>query len=156
VAVSFEIRDSTYDGPDARALIEQVQSEYVVRYGGPDSTPVEPDEFAPPGGRFLVGYLDGRPVAMGGLRRHVGPAEPTVEIKRMYVAPGLRGRGLARALLAALEDAARSAGATRVILETGQRQPEAIRLYESSGYERIEGFGHYRCAPLSISYAKPL
>jgi GNAT superfamily N-acetyltransferase len=155
--VGFEIRDEPYDSANARLLIDAVQAEYVVRYGGPDDTPVDPAEFAPPGGLFVVGYLDSEPVAMGGLRRHVEVLDAVeVEIKRMYVAPSARGRGLARAVLAMLEHRARGLGATRVVLETGQVQPEAISLYESSGYLRIEGFGHYRCSPLSLSYAKEL
>jgi GNAT superfamily N-acetyltransferase len=150
---SFEIRDERYDGQVAQVLIEALQAEYVVRYGGPDDTPVDPAQFAPPHGAFVVGELDGAPVAMGGLRPHLDGA---VEIKRMYVLPAARGQGFARRVLGALEDRARALGATRVLLETGQRQPEAIKLYESSGYERIDGFGHYRDAPLSLSFAKQL
>jgi GNAT superfamily N-acetyltransferase len=150
---AFEIRDEPYDSPAAKRLIEEVQAEYVERYGGPDSAPVDPAEFAPPDGLFLVGYLDGEPVATGGLRRH-GDSE--VEIKRMYVVPGARRNGLSRIVLAALEDRARASGATRIVLETGQAQPEAISLYESSGYERIDGYGYYKCAPMSISFAKSL
>jgi GNAT superfamily N-acetyltransferase len=153
----FEIRDEAYDSPSARLLVGAVQAEYVERYGGPDRTPVDPTEFAPPAGRFVVGYLDGAPVAMGGLRRHQGGGSTVeVEVKRMYVAPSARRLGLARLVLTALEDRAQSLGATRVVLETGQRQPEAIKLYESSGYTPIEGFGHYRDAPLSLSFAKQL
>jgi GNAT superfamily N-acetyltransferase len=151
--VSFEIRDEAYDGPNAQLLIAAVQAEYVVRYGGPDETPVDPAEFAPPAGLFVIGYLDGLPVAMGGLRRH---ADGEVEIKRMYVAAAARRMGLARLVLSALEDRATALGATRIVLETGQKQPEAIRLYESAGYTPIAGFGHYRDAPLSLSYAKAL
>lgn len=147
----FEIRDEGYDSPSARVLVEAIQAEYVIRYGGPDDTPVEAAEFGPPNGRFVVGYLDHVPVAMGGIRRRDGG---DVEVKRMYVVPSARGRGLARVVLAALEERASGLGATRVVLETGQRQPEAIQLYETSGYERIEGFGHYRDAPLSLSFAK--
>jgi GNAT superfamily N-acetyltransferase len=151
--VTVEIRDEAYDSPGAQQLINAVQAEYVVRYGGPDDSPVDPAEFAPPRGRFMVGYLDGEPVATGGFRRH---ADGDVEIKRMYVVPAARGRGIARAILAALEDRARGLGATRVVLETGEVQPEAIQLYETSGYTPIEGFGHYKDAPLSRSYAKSL
>jgi GNAT superfamily N-acetyltransferase len=153
----LRFRDEPYDSAAAQLLIDAVQAEYVVRYGGPDDTPVDPAEFAPPHGLFVVGYLDDVPVATGGIRRH-GPVTGggEVEIKRMYVAPGVRGRGLARLMLATLEDRARALGATRIVLETGQRQPEAIRLYETSGYEPINGFGHYACAPLSLSFAKNL
>jgi GNAT superfamily N-acetyltransferase len=153
VTSGLELREEPYDGPAARTLIEAVQQEYVVRYGGPDESPVQAGEFAPPRGRFLVGYLGTEPVATGGIRWHGGD---TVEIKRMYVAPPWRGRGLSRQVLAALEDLARQLGATRVLLETGLRQPEAMRLYETSGYERIEGFGHYCGAELSVSYGKTL
>jgi GNAT superfamily N-acetyltransferase len=153
----LDIRDAPYDGPDAQQLINAVQAEYVVRYGGPDETVVDPAEFAPPDGVFMVGYLDGVAVATGGLRRHVDVTDAVeVEVKRMYVVPEARGRGLSRAMLAALEQRAKDLGATRVVLETGRRQPEAIRLYETSGYEPIDGFGHYRCAPLSLSFAKTL
>lgn len=153
------LRDEPYDSPVARQLIAAVQAEYVVRYGGPDDTPVDPAEFAPPHGLFLVGYLGTEPVAMGGLRRRDGVAggEVTeVEIKRMYVVPQARGRGLSRVMLGALEERARDLGASRIVLETGDRQPEAITLYESSGYERIPGFGHYADAPLSVSFEKRL
>ncbi|HWC34795.1 MAG TPA: GNAT family N-acetyltransferase [Mycobacteriales bacterium] len=149
----LDLRDEPYDGPTAQQLIGAVQAEYVVRYGGPDDSPVDPSEFAPPNGLFLIGYLDNTPVAMGGLRRH-GAGE--VEIKRMYVVPEARGRGLSRVMLAGLEERARRLGASRIVLETGQRQPEAISLYESSGYQRIPGFGHYAEAPLSISFEKKL
>jgi GNAT superfamily N-acetyltransferase len=153
----FEIRDETYDSPNARLLVGAVQAEYVERYGGPDRTPVDPTEFAPPAGRFVIGYLDGTPVAMGGLRAHQGDGSAVeVEVKRMYVAPSARRLGLARLVLTALEERAQALGATRVLLETGQRQPEAIKLYESAGYTPIVGFGHYRDAPLSLSFAKRL
>ena len=119
-----------------------------------------PVEFAAPRGHFLVGYLDGVPVACGGWRAH-DVAEDSLrpgdaEIKRMYVQDGLRGRGLSRLVLAALEDAARAAGRTRMVLETGTLQPEAIGLYESSGYRRIANFGVYRDHPDSLCYGKEL
>ena len=149
----LDLREEPYDGPVAGRLIDAVQQEYVVRYGAPDTTPVDPTEFAPPDGRFVVGYLDTDAVAMGGVRRI---DSDTVEIKRMYVVPEQRGRGLSRVVLAHLESLARELGAIRVLLETGQKQPEAMRLYETSGYERVEGFGHYRCEPDSVSYGKSL
>ena len=149
----LDLRDEPYDGPVAQELIAQVQQEYVVRYGGPDESPVDPGEFVSPGGAFLVGYLGNRPVATGGLR---SLGDGAVEIKRMFVIADCRGRGLSRQVLAALEDRARSLGATRIVLETGQRQPEAMQLYETSGYRRIDGFGYYCGAQLSVSYGKHL
>jgi GNAT superfamily N-acetyltransferase len=141
---------TAYDHPDAVALIAEVQQEYVVRYGDQDGTPVDPAEFAPPRGLFLVAYVDGTPAACGGWRAH----ETDVELKRMYVTPPFRGRGLARAVLAELERTARVAGFRRVILETGSKQPEAIALYESSGYLPVARFGYYADAPEAVHLGK--
>lgn len=91
----------------------------------------------PPAGRFLVGYEDGQPVCCGGIKR-LGPSE--CEFKRMYVVPSARRRGIARALLAALEDRARELGYRTARLDTGPSQPAAQHLYESAGYRAIENF----------------
>jgi GNAT superfamily N-acetyltransferase len=147
-----DIRVEPYTSPAAQALIAEVQQEYVRRYGGGDTTPVDPAEFSAPGGAFLVAYVDGVPLACGGWRVNGGDAE----IKRMYVVPAGRGRGLARRILAGLEASARAAGITRMILETGTKQPEAITLYTSSGYTRIPGFGIYAAEPDCRCFAKEL
>lgn len=153
----FAIVRVEYGHPDALLLIEEVQAEYVERYGGRDQTPLDPLMFEHPAGSFFVGYLDGRPVASGAWRATSVLAlggSRAVEIKRMYVAPAGRGRGLARAMLAHLERTAAEAGADLVVLETGLRQPEAMALYESSGYVPVPGFGHYRDSQLSRCYGK--
>ncbi len=142
----------TYDHPDAVALIADVQQEYVVRYGEVDRTPVDPAEFAPPLGLFLVAYVDGVPAACGGWRAH----DADVELKRMYVRDAFRGRGLARAVLAELERTAAAAGYTRLILETGSKQPEAIALYTSAGYTPVPRFGYYADAPEAVHLGKEL
>jgi GNAT superfamily N-acetyltransferase len=147
-----QIKQAGYGDPDASRLISEVQQEYVVRYGGPDGTPVDPAEFTPPSGLFLVGYAGGVPVACGGWRSHGADAE----IKRMYVAPAARHRGLARQLLAELERTAAAAGHRRIVLETGSAQPEAIALYRSSGYTPVPPFGHYADAPGAIHLGKQL
>jgi GNAT superfamily N-acetyltransferase len=153
-----ELRVEPFDGPVAQELIAAVQQEYVTRYGGPDDSPVDPSEFAPPHGCFVIAYDGTDAVASGGLRPAEGWAigDGAMEIKRMYVRPEWRGRGLSRVVLADLEQRARDLGATRIVLETGEKQPEAIRLYETSGYERIDGFGHYACSPMSVSFGKNL
>lgn len=146
--------------PDAQLLVEEVQAEYVVRYGGPDHTPIEPHEFDPPLGAFYVVYEGGRPIASGAWRRRrdvtAYDTDDAAEVKRMFVTASHRGRGLARWVLRHLEDTAREAGARVMILETGTAQPEAMALYESEGYTRIPGFGHYAASPLNRCYAKPL
>jgi len=145
-----------YDHPDAVALIAEVQQEYVIRYGEQDMTPVDPAEFAPPHGLFLVAYLDGRPVGCGGWRVHDGPDGPEAELKRMYVSPAARGRGVARAVLSELEHTAVSAGHRRIVLETGSRQPEALALYKSAGYVDVPRFGYYADAPEAVHLGKTM
>ncbi|GAA1796583.1 GNAT family N-acetyltransferase [Nocardioides hankookensis] len=155
----LEIHRVGYGHPDAVRLIDEVQAEYVVRYGGPDETPLDPLMFEPPAGSFFVGYVDGDPVATGAWRRTSLVAlgsGATAEVKRMYVATSARGRGLARVMLAHLETDVGRHGVEVVVLETGLRQPEAMALYESSGYEPIPPFGFYKDAPLSRCYAKRL
>ena len=118
----------------------------VVPYG-------HPDEFAPPQGLFLVGYVDDVPVASGGWRAH---DDGSVEIKRMYVVPSARGKGFARQLLAELELSAKRAGHHRIILETGSKQPEAAALYRSSGYTDVPAFGFYAAHPTALHLGKSL
>ncbi|HSJ43241.1 MAG TPA: GNAT family N-acetyltransferase [Euzebyales bacterium] len=134
-------------------LIEEVQQEYVARYGGRDETPVADDEFAPPGGAFVVVLVDGTPIGCGGLRRH---DDDVVEIKHRYVRRAHRRNGHGRRLPDALEERARALGYARVILETGTAQPEALALYASAGYTPIAPYSHHRCSPRSRCSAKDL
>jgi GNAT superfamily N-acetyltransferase len=149
----LEFTTAALDAPESLELIEAVQQEYVVRYGGRDVTELAVVEFAPPQGIFVVGRDAGQPVACGGVRL----VEPEVgELKRMYVAPAARRRGIARAMLDHLEREARKLGATWLRLETGLHQPEALALYASAGYADAEPFGHYAGAPLARHLAKNL
>jgi ribosomal protein S18 acetylase RimI-like enzyme len=157
---AFRIEQVGYGHPDAMLLIAEVQAEYVLRYGGPDVTPLDPLMFEPPTGSFFVGYLPTGPVASGAWRSHddveVFGTRRTSEIKRMYVAPAAQRRGLARRMLAHLEATAAASGAEAMILETGTAQPEAIALYSSSGYEPIASFGYYKDEPLNRCFGKRL
>ncbi|MFD7120184.1 GNAT family N-acetyltransferase [Streptomyces sp. NPDC059892] len=158
----MNIQTVSFGHPDAVKLNDRVQLEYAERYGDDgDVTPLAPGMFEPPQGLYLIAYDDqGAPVATGGWRTQEendeGYADGDAEIKRMYVTPEARGHGLARLILAALEDNARAAGRTRMVLETGTKQPEAISLYVSSGYEPCAKFGHYRFHNLSRCFAKSL
>lgn len=149
-----------YAHPDAVRLVGDVQAEYVVLYGSPDDSPVDPTEFDPPAGSFFVGYLDDEPVATGAWRRRddvrLPGAGATAEVKRMYVVRGARRRGISRLMLAHIERSARAAGFEAMVLETGLAQPEAIALYESVGYTPVPAFGHYACSPQSRSFGRLL
>jgi len=150
-----ELCTRAYDHPDSVKMIADLQQVYVERYGDVDITPVDPAQFAAPLGYFVIGYLDGVPVACGGWRVN-DELDGAAEIKRMYVVDSARGKGLSRLVLAHLEATAREAGLLRMVLETGLRQPEAIALYTSSGYERIDNFGVYRDHPESRCFGKSL
>jgi GNAT superfamily N-acetyltransferase len=116
-----------------RQLIHCFDEIYPGRAARPGSV-TTPDEMVPPHGDFLVGYEDGRAVAIGGVRRLDDAA---CEIKRMYVVPDTRSRGAGRALLRALEDAARGLGYYRVRLDAGPAQTHSKALFASSGYVEI-------------------
>lgn len=109
--------------------------------------------FVPPDGVFLVVRDEGRAVGCGGVCRF---DETRAELKRMYVVPEARGRGLGRQLLVALEHEAGRLGYDGIVLETGDRQPEALGLYTSAGYERIPCYGIYATRALSLCFEKRL
>ena len=126
--------------PPASELIEAMIREMAPLYGRidrPGMPEAGVEQFAPPRGAFLVGFEGGHPVCGGGLKPL---GSDVVEIKRMYVVPEARGRGVARELLAALEAAARELGYARARLDTGPKQPSAERLYREAGYAEIENF----------------
>ena len=149
----IEIRPG-HPGDDAGpSLIAAAVAELAERYEGEQDPAVDPDDLAPPSGAFLVATVDGDAVGCGGVRV-LFPG--TAEIKRMYVAPEVRRHGVGRALLTALEDAARDLGCAALRLETGLRQPEAIALYEDAGYRQIPRYGYWADAPLSVCFEKPL
>jgi GNAT superfamily N-acetyltransferase len=152
----IEIRTVRYGSLVAQHLVAGALADLGSRYGGGgDETPVDAAEFEPPAGAFLVAYLGGEPVGCGGWRSH-GDSDEVAELKRMYTAPSARGRGVGRAVLAAVERSARDNGRKRLILECGDRQPEAIGLYEACGYERIADFGFYREHEGVRSYGRDL
>ncbi|MFF7984710.1 GNAT family N-acetyltransferase [Streptomyces sp. NPDC007901] len=158
----MNIRRVAFDHPDAVKLNDEVQAEYQLRYGdGGDATVLDTADFDPPNGVYLIAYdAADRPVATGGWRSQdangEGNEDGDAELKRMFVVEAMRGRGLARRMLTALEDDARAAGRLRMVLETGTKQPEAIALYTSSGYAPCTKFGYYRDYESSRCYAKPL
>jgi GNAT superfamily N-acetyltransferase len=141
--------------PVARGLIEALNTELSDRYpeDGANHFRLDADEVAHGRGAFLIAMRWGTPVGCGAVRRIGGRAG---EIKRMYVVPAERGRGVGRVILASLEAEARALGLDRLLLETGARQPEAIALYERAGFRTIPLFGEYMNSPLSVCMAKDL
>ena len=142
----------TTDHPDFVALIGELDRDLAVRDGLEHSFYQQfnkPDPMM----EAVVVYGDGQPAACGALRNF--DADST-EVKRMYVRPEHRRKGLAVYVLNALEDRARIKGRKRCILETGLRQPEAIALYTKSGYVRIPNYGPYAGVDNSCCFEKHL
>jgi GNAT superfamily N-acetyltransferase len=155
VVTVLDVRVHDYADSIVQELVEEVQGEYEARYGDRDRTPVDPADFTPPAGFFMVGWHAGEAVGSVALRA-VADRPGTVELKRLYVRESYRRQGLARDLLRSAEDRARAAGYRRVILETGIRQPEALALYPGAGYVSIPDFGHYAGEPESVYFGKDL
>ncbi|MEO3873475.1 GNAT family N-acetyltransferase [Nonomuraea sp. B12E4] len=151
---TYLVRAVPFDHPAAvdlrAAMTEEMNQRYGDRFSGPGTAPVTVEA----GSVVFTGvaFDAGRAVGHILLRR----LDEEIEIKRMYVVPSHRGSGVARGLLAAAERAARDLGAARVILHTGDRQPEAIRLYEREGYTRIPLYPPYTAMTYSTCFEKPL
>jgi putative acetyltransferase len=150
---TIEITTVSWDDPDAVHLRDAQRTELDARYGTDDHEPG-----AVPTAETVTVFLmardeSGTALGCGGIRL-LGPGSG--EVKRMYVEPSARGTGVAAALLRALEEHARGLGITRLLLETGTGQPDAIRFYQREGYEPIEAYGPYVGEPLSRCFARDL
>jgi GNAT superfamily N-acetyltransferase len=149
-----EVRPEPLDSPVAQKLIGELNAELSRDYPPAQRFhSLDAEEVAEGAGAFLVLWLEGAAAGCGAVR--VLSVE-RAELKRMYVVPGARGRGLSHALLGALEDRAVALGAIRVVLETGDKAFAALALYESSGYRRIPCFGAYASSPTSVCFEKAL
>jgi GNAT superfamily N-acetyltransferase len=138
--VDIDFRTADAGVAPASELLAAMEAEMLELYsdaGMARMPPAGPEDFAPPGGAYLVGFAGGEPVCGGGLKRLPDGA---AEIKRMYVVPAARRRGAARALLAALEAQARALGYAIVRLDTGARQAHAKALYGASGYVEVADY----------------
>ncbi|NYJ05456.1 GNAT family N-acetyltransferase [Petropleomorpha daqingensis] len=132
-----------WDDADVQRLTTDQQAEVRARYDGKNE-PGTPPSASDVSVVLLVRDEDGTALGCGALR---ALGDGVAEVKRMYVVPSARGRGVSKAVLRGLEDAARRNGWTTLRLETGPRQPEAIGLYTRAGYRPIEAFGAYRGDP---------
>jgi GNAT superfamily N-acetyltransferase len=129
------------DSDTASELLGRYYTELDSRFPGgfdPERTVAAPArELVGPAGAFFVARLDGHPIGCGGIRKL---DETTAEIKRMWIDPVARSRGIGRRLLAALEDAAVELGCHTVRLDTNAHLTEAVALYRSSGYSEIPAY----------------
>lgn len=142
------------DSPDALGLLSELDEALWLHPYPPESRHAfTVDKLVREGVAFFVARLDGEPAACGGLKlfgRDYG------EVKRMYVRPVYRGRGLGKAVLNHLADYAQQRQVNGLRLETGIYQVEAIGLYERWGFQRRPPFGEYKDDPLSVYFEKRL
>ena len=153
--VSLAITAEPFDSPDAKRLIAALDAALSELYPpeqrfGPN---LKAQHLAGGLGTFLVARDGGRAVGCGAIRL-IDPR--TAEVKRMYVEPEHRGKGVARAVLARLDAAARRLGARRLVLETGTHSPEALALYRGAGFTQIDCWGEYATSPTSLCFEKSL
>jgi putative acetyltransferase len=149
IAISLESPFSA----DAAALLQALDEDLLARYPRHNIHGVELRQLDGGRGLFVVARLNGLAIGCGAIRLL---EEGIGEIKRMFVHPDARRLGVARKVLATLEETAKKLGYTTLRLETGTRQPEAIALYEKHGYHRIPPFGEYVMDPYSVCYEKVL
>lgn len=148
---TIEILDATH--PDAQELIRQLSKELGTIYGHDGAGAFTPADVAVPRAAFIVAYIGEQPVACGAIRPF-SDDPTTVEVKRMFVIPEARGKGLSRLILQKLESLAASFEYSMIKLETGIHQHAAIALYQNAGYERIPCYGKYVTDPDSLCYGK--
>jgi len=130
---------AAWDDPVVQELTTAQQVEMRTLYDGDIEPGVKPSA-ADVAVVLVARDDDGTPLGCGALRP-LGPGE--AEVKRMYVVPAARGRGISRLVLTGLEAEAVARGWRTLRLETGNRQPAAVGLYTSAGYRPVEAFGHY-------------
>jgi GrpB-like predicted nucleotidyltransferase (UPF0157 family)/GNAT superfamily N-acetyltransferase len=154
-ATGIQMRRENINSIVVTDLITALNAELTERYPEEGATHfrLDPDEVAEGRGAFLVAYANGKPVGCGAVRLL---DTTTAEIKRVFIMPEARGQGISRLILEALEWEGRQLGAQRLVLETGERQAEALGLYDKAGFVRIPPFGEYIGSPLSVCMAKKL
>jgi len=149
----IEIRIERPDQPEVAALLESSDAYMASLYPAESNHLLDIASLLQPQVTFIVARIAGRALGCGAV---VDSGEGWAEVKRMFVSPAARGRQLGRRLLEQIETIAAERGATKLRLETGGKQPEALALYASSGFVEIGPFGRYGADPLSIFMEKPI
>ncbi len=151
--MTVSIAAEPFDSADARRLIEALDEHIASRYVpeqrfGPN---LKSQQIAPGLGTFVIARIAGRAVGCGALRKL---DETSAEVKRMYVAPDVRGQGVGKKILEHLEGVGRELGVHRLVLETGIYQAEAIGLYHQAGFEPVRCWGEYAESLTSVCFEK--
>lgn len=141
VRPAFVLADADPRDPEARTCLGRYYAELAQRFtqGFDVSLSCDPDadDMMPPRGLFLLARADGQAVGCAGLKRRDATE---AEVKRVWVAPEVRGQGLARRLMAEIEGRARMMGISRLLLDTNSELTEALALYRATGWSQIARF----------------
>ena len=140
------------DNPDFQTLVAQLDKDLAIRDGGDHSFYSQFNKIDSLR-NTVVCYLDNKPVGCGAFKQY---DTSRVEIKRMYVIPEHRGKGIAQSVLKELEHWAAELNYTACILETGKKQPEAISLYQKAGYSITKNYGQYEGVENSVCMEKAI
>lgn len=148
----INLRRTDFDDPDFKTLVKLLDADLAIRDGadhGFYSQFNKIDKIR----HAVVCYENGQPIGCGAIKAFTDEA---MEVKRMYVSPEGRNKGIATRVLTELEAWAFEMGYPKCVLETGKRQPEAIALYEKNGYRRTENYGQYVGVENSVCFEKVL
>jgi len=151
--MSIEVSEERPDSEAAQALIAELEDVLTPLYPAESRHGYSVEKLIRQGVAFFIVRCNGEPAACGGVQIY---GTEYGELKRMYVRPAFRGTGLGKLMIAHIETYALNRGVRLLRLETGVYQPEAIGLYERSGFHRIDPFGEYREDPLSLFFEKSL
>jgi GNAT superfamily N-acetyltransferase len=139
--LNVTVDEESINSSGALSIYHAAIDELTRRYGGSDEAQhLRSDELLPPKGTFLVARLDGHPVGGVGLRAIGDDAWRLAEVKRLWVRPDLRRFGVGASLMSAVEERGRELDYLQLYLETGYAQPEAVALYQKSGWLAVESF----------------
>lgn len=146
----LSIQQTSSDNADFRALVKLLDVDLAIRDGKDHSFFAQFNKLDSIK-HVVVAYIDFVPAGCGAIKQY---DDETMEVKRMFVKPEFRGKGIARMVLSELEKWTGELGYSFCILETGKKQPEAISLYKTSGYELIPNYGQYENVEMSVCMRK--
>lgn len=148
----YTIKRTHSEDTDFRELVTALDADLAIRDGADHSFFAQFNKIASIK-HVVIAYENEQAVGCGAIKEY---EEGVMEVKRMFVPLEKRGKGIASLVLTALEDWAKELGYKKCILETGEKQPEAIRLYHKNNYQVIKNYGQYAAVESSVCFEKEL
>lgn len=148
----YTLKRTTSNDPDFQKLVKELDLDLAIRDGEEHAFFAQFNKIDAIN-HVVLAYENGRSVGCGAIKEY---ANNTMEVKRMYVLPEERGKGIASFILNELENWGQELNCGKFILETGIKQPEAIALYNKNNYTRIPNYGQYDGVASSVCFEKQL